>query len=100
MRHGTTLPRSSGSTSMYFWHFEFGHRTAETTGHLANAHPSRRGDLTLLFLLLVRIDVLLRVFVELVAAAAAADVVGLAHVRNGDRTEAAGDDAFVLLPAA
>src|SRR5437660_299149 len=30
IRHGTTLPRSAASTSMYFRHAGFGHRTAKT----------------------------------------------------------------------
>src|SRR5690242_19540354 len=60
----------------------------------APAQSRLDGSRLLLFLGVVFVHVLFRVIVELVPAAAAADVIRLPHVPHRDRADAAADDAL------
>src|SRR6185369_6435952 len=66
---------------------------------LRGAREAASGSLLLLFRFELG-DVLLGVFLELIAAAGAADVVGLALVGDGHGATAAGDDALRITVAA
>src|SRR5262249_50533533 len=72
-------------------------RLCEPGGSGLRLPIGRGSDRGLLLLGFERLDELLGVLVEGVAAAGAADVVRLAAERHGHRAEAAGDDALVLL---
>src|SRR3954452_21891391 len=73
-----------------------GRRQAENGRPMAK----RRRSVLFRLLRLEFLDVLFRVLAELVAATAAADVVGLALVHDGEGADAAADDALGLAVAA